>query len=122
MGYSTTFTGRIKIEPALSSEHKRDLDSELSKRHKDDYPTIWWDWKISSDRQYIEWNGSEKSYYMDEILRILIDKYFIPWGYVLQGRILSQGERKDDIYVIDCSRNIVIKSPVNLIKLLEITT
>lgn len=80
-------------------------------------PGLWCDWKLSSNKEkelmdgeveevkaYLEWNGSDKSYYLFEWIEFLIENFFAPNGISLTGIILSIGEEFGDaeyICVVD---------------------
>lgn len=48
------------------------------------------------NRSKLIWNGMEKFYNYEEWLRYLIEHFFDPWGYVLNGSVDWQGEDSDD--------------------------
>lgn len=58
-------------------------------------PGLWCQW-IINDNGELEWDGGEKFYYYEEWLNYLIDNFFEPEGYVLNGTISFQGEDSDD--------------------------
>ena len=66
-------------------------------------PGLWCQWMINDDGE-LEWDGGEKFYNYEEWLIYLIENFFKPEGYVLNGIISFQGEDPDDfgdIVVID---------------------
>ena len=72
----------------------------LSKRHdEENYPGIWCQWIINSNGRLL-WNGGEKFYYYIEWLQYLIDEYFKPQGYELNGKVNYRGERLEDMGMI----------------------
>lgn len=67
------------------------------------HPGLWCQWIINDDGE-LEWDGNEKFYNYEEWLQYLIDNFFEPLGYVLNGDISWQGEESDDfgnIHVVD---------------------
>lgn len=65
-------------------------------------PGLWCQWTISETE--LEWDGGEKFYEYEEWLHYLIDNFFEPLGYKLNGEITWEGEDSDDfgtIKVID---------------------
>ena len=66
-------------------------------------PGLWCQW-IINDNGELEWDGGEKFYCYVEWLEYLIENFFDPEGYILNGIIGYQGESFDDygdIVVID---------------------
>jgi hypothetical protein len=55
----------------------------------------------------IGWDGGEKFYYYVEWLKYIIEHFLKPWGYVLNGEVKWQGERRDDIGLIIVKDNVV---------------
>lgn len=70
------------------------------------HPGLWCNWIINDDGN-LEWNGAEKFYNYVEWLEYLIDNFFEPLDYELNGDITWQGEDSDDIGVIHVVNNIV---------------
>ncbi len=68
-------------------------------------PGLWCQWMVNND--HLEWDGSEKFQSYVEWLEYLIDHFFNPWGYVLNGEIRWQGEDSDDRGVIYVQDNVV---------------
>ena len=68
-------------------------------------PGLWCQW-IIRDNQLV-WDGGEKFYKYTEWLRYLIENFFAPSGYILNGRIEFQGEDVSDRGWIDVVDNIV---------------
>jgi hypothetical protein len=57
-------------------------------------PGLWCQWVIEENE--LQWNGGEKFYHYDEWLEYLIEHFFKPWGYVLNGKVAWQGEDIND--------------------------
>ena len=58
----------------------------------DGVPSLWCQWTVGEERDSIEWDGCEKFSYYVEWLVYLIDNFFRPAGYVLNGDVEWQGE------------------------------
>lgn len=118
MGYNTDFEGTIDLFPSLSSEQTTQLSRFCRQRHHQpdnqnreaDYaPSLHCDWE--TDGMSIYWNGSEKSYAMFEWLQELDRRFFKPWGVVLEGEIVAQGERIGDVWAIRADDKGIRKIP-----------
>lgn len=72
-----------------------------------DQPGLWCQWVINEKNNCLEWNGHEKFYNYEAWLDYLIDNFFEPLGYVLNGDIEWQGEESDDIGTIHVVNNMV---------------
>jgi hypothetical protein len=59
-------------------------------------PGLWCQWVVSEDRKHLQWDGGEKFYNYIEWLEYLIEHFFEPWGYKLQGIVKWRGEDFDD--------------------------
>ena len=96
MGYDTYFSGEFEIGPkSLKPEHIAELKAFNETRH-DDHPGTWCKWISSDDGTQLVWDGREKFYDYAEWLTHLIDHYFKPWGYTLNGAVYWDGEDSDD--------------------------
>lgn len=69
------------------------------------HPGLWCQWVIDGDE--LVWDGGEKFYNYVEWLYYLIDNFFDPLGYKLNGDIVWQGEDTDDCGVIHVENNSV---------------
>lgn len=70
-------------------------------------PGLWCQWIINEKENCLEWDGGEKFYNYEEWLEYLIDNFFEPLGYVLNGDIEWQGEEYNDLGTIHVVNNIV---------------
>lgn len=105
MGYTTRFKGEFTIAPRPSAEFIGMINTFSSKRHDEKrYPGIWCQWVINS-RGRLAWDGGEKFYCYTEWLQYLVDEYFKPQGYELNGKVSYRGERFEDIGVICIKAN-----------------
>lgn len=118
MGYTTEFSGKMTISPPLQPHMVETVNLFCEERHGgpmqvyEGMPTFWCDWEVSEDGSKIYWNGSEKSYYMDRWLALLIKRFIAPQGSIVSGRMLAQGERTGDVWVLACKDNIVSREEV----------
>lgn len=105
MGYSTDFYGRFDLDRPLSRAHESVLKKFAETRHEGNSlpkicPGIWCQWVPTEDGAGIEWDGAEKFYDYTEWLVYLIENFLKPWGYVLNGKMNWEGERRDDVGTI----------------------
>jgi hypothetical protein len=70
-------------------------------------PGLWCQWAINEEENCLEWDGGEKFYNYEEWLDYLIENFFEPLGYVLNGDITWEGEDSDDVGTIHVEDNIV---------------
>lgn len=69
-------------------------------------PGLWCQWIITDDDE-LEWDGEEKFYNYVEWLEYLINKFFKPEDYILNGTIEFEGEDSGDRGYIKVTNNIV---------------
>lgn len=77
-----------------------------------DMPSLWCDLEIVEENgeTFIQWNGNEKSYSINEDngwFTWLIDNFFKPNGYILNGEMTWQGEDDTDTGTITITDNVV---------------
>lgn len=85
-------------------------------------PGLWCQW-IVNDNGELEWDGGEKFYNYVEWLDYLIEHFFEPLGYILDGDIEWQGESHDDYGTIHVVENMVeVRDGVRLSALSELGT
>lgn len=120
MGYTTEFSGKLTIDPPLDMDLIEKINEFCEERHggpADIFPGIpgfWCDWKVGEDGDKIYWNGSEKSYNMDKWLELLIKEFIAPAGSVVSGRLLAQGEERNDVWLLVADKNRVARLEMNL--------
>ena len=68
-------------------------------------PGLWCKWELSEDGKELKWNEVEKFYGYTLWLKYLIEKFFIPWGIELNGRVRFQGEDSNDFGTITIIKN-----------------
>jgi hypothetical protein len=73
-------------------------------------PSLWCKWVASDDGTRLLWNGAEKFYAYLEWLQYLIDTFFGPWGYNLNGKVEWQGEDPHDVGTIIVDDNKIINT------------
>jgi len=121
MGYTTEFSGKLSIKPPLTDDVIDAINKFCRERHEDrSYPSIHCDWEVSEDGSSIAWNGRQKSYSMTEWLRYIIAR-FVPSGTMVIGRMLAQGESRDDTWILEAEGRLVREIPINLNESLGIT-
>lgn len=70
-------------------------------------PGLWCQWVPNEAGDLLEWDGGEKFYDYVEWLEYLIEHFFQPWGYVLNGVVRYYGEDSDDRGLIRITDNAV---------------
>lgn len=69
-------------------------------------PGLWCQWVIN-DAEELVWDENEKFYNYVEWLEYLIEHFFAPLGYVLEGTVFYDGEDSDDFGKIVVTDNVV---------------
>lgn len=83
--------------------------------------SLWCNWEITETE--LMWNEAEKFYNYEEWLDYLIDNFFKPLGYVLNGDISWQGEEEDDFGIIHVENNVVeMKYGIHINSMSELDT
>jgi hypothetical protein len=96
MGFSTIYLRSFKLDRPLTQDHAVVLmefhDTEHGIDEDEDEPaglykpeTYYCQWIPTEDWTGIEWDGIEKFYHSQEWLVYLIERFFKPWGYTLNG-------------------------------------
>ena len=70
-------------------------------------PSLWCQWVATADGTAIEWDGGEKFYEYVVWIQYLIQHFFAPWSYVLNGEVRWQGEEDDDMGKTIINNNVV---------------
>lgn len=68
-------------------------------------PGLWCQWVPNDDGSAILWNGAEKFYSYVSWIRYLIVHFLAPWGYLLDGEVVWQGEEESDQGIIRIQEN-----------------
>lgn len=69
-------------------------------------PGLWCQWVINDNNELV-WDEGEKFYNYIEWLEYLIEHFFSPLGYVLEGTVFYDGEDSDDFGKIIVKDNVV---------------
>jgi len=78
-------------------------------------PGLWCQWIPSKSKDAIEWDGNEKFYDYVEWIQYMINNFFSPWGYVLNGIVYWKGEDENDVGLINIKNNVLeVKSKLKL--------
>lgn len=106
MGYTTKFTGTLKIEPALTLPHYQEiLDIGRDGANDETAPEgSYMQWEPTKNGDGLSWDGGEKFYDYVEWLKWLIAKRLGPWGHTVNGTLKWSGESVSDngtITVVD---------------------
>lgn len=114
MGYTTDFHGSFTITPALTAAHLAELNNFTEERHEEseNFPSYYCQWRGSEDGTELEWDQGEKFYSYVEWVSYLIDHFFKPNGYTLEGEVRWQGEDTDDSGMIIVKANRVGTAPL----------
>lgn len=70
-------------------------------------PSLWCQWTLNDANDKLVWDGGEKFYHYVEWLKYMIENFFKPWNYVLNGKVKWQGEEMDDRGEMIVENNVV---------------
>jgi hypothetical protein len=70
-------------------------------------PSLWCNWTPSEEGTKIIWNGREKFYSFVEWLDYLIEEFLRRWGYLLNGKLVWQGQDPLDLGTISIIDNFI---------------
>lgn len=142
MGYTTEFTGKfdivnssgdiVEVDNETESILNRLSDSEFAKDTRFSIGHVYFDlpkdflsnycqWRLTNNKQHIEWDGGEKFYEYEGWLNIILEKILVPKGYYLSGKVHFQGqESRDSGYLIaEPNKNAIKKVSFNIRKYIE---
>lgn len=106
MGYTTWFDGGLKFNKPVTEELMDRVNDFAEERHDPKtHPGYYCQWVIEDEE--LIWDGNEKFYEYDRWLDYLIDNFFKPEGYILNGIISFQGEDSEDFGEIQVVDNVV---------------
>lgn len=102
MGYDTLFSGELKFTRPLTAEQKKYLKAILG-----EWCSLHPEWnepelyrvnlELLDDNTGLRWDGSERTYDMDKIVRLVIQLMQKKYPkFSLIGKLLAQGEQIDD--------------------------
>ena len=93
----TGLFGQDHDETVISSEHPPSTQ-----------PGLWCQWVPNKTGDYYQWDGNEKFYNYVEWIKYLVENYFKPRGYKLNGRVSWIGEDREDMGRIDIMDNEIV--------------
>lgn len=93
--------------PAFCGNCGQGMDDSILNYNYPPYtqPGLWCQWVISDDGRYLMHDGGEKFYNFKDWLLYLIENFFKPKGYVLNGTVYWYGEDIDDTGKIEVLDN-----------------
>lgn len=106
MGYTTEFTGAVKLGRKLTMAEAKEL-LEINESDKSETVTgisAYFQWVPSTDLEHIVWDGNEKFYKYLEQLRWLCD-WLDHRSISANGHLLWQGEEIGDVGTITVTDN-----------------
>ncbi len=104
MGYTTKFKGQFTLDRPLTVAHLRTLESIDG---SDTEIGGYCQWVPTTDGTGIEWDNGEKFYDYVPWLKHIVEKFLVPWGYILNGAVQWSGESVTDIGTIVVKNNAV---------------
>lgn len=108
MGYTTEFHGAFEFDRRVDDDMYNFINKFAETRHEElDVPGYWCQWVINENNQLV-WDGNEKFYNYVEWLEHLIEHYFEPNDYILNGEVEYQGEDYGDFGCIVVNDNKVL--------------
>ena len=128
MGYTTTFENGFTFNKPVTFDLYRRITEFAQERHepRNGFPGCWCQWVIVKDdvsEDSLVWDECEKFYNYVEWLEYLIENFFKPEGYVLNGSVGFQGEDSDDFGTIEVVDNVVTQHfGIHVMDLSEIET
>lgn len=102
MGYHTEFKGELKFTTELTATQLATLKKMLGEDCRDhpewNAPNLYYiDLKLLDDFSGLEWDGSEKTYDMPELVNVVISQMRKQWpDFGLSGVLAAQGEDVED--------------------------
>jgi hypothetical protein len=106
MGYTTNFDGELTIDRQLTLDDYLWLQTFAAERHEEaKFPSHYCQWIPGENGKVLVWDEGEKFYNYVEWLAWLIENFFKPKGYVLNGEITWEGEEQGDIGKIIVTNN-----------------
>lgn len=82
-------------------------------------PGLWCQWVPNEEGTELEWDEGERFYNYVEWLEYLVENFFKPWGYVLNGLVKYVGEDSDDRGAIRVTDNLVERAADTIINDLD---
>lgn len=107
MGYTTDFSGAFAFSRQLTLTEYNTLMDFAKKEHPKTAPSKFCLWIPTRDGVGLKWNGGEKFDAYQEWLSALLTTFFKPWGVVLNGEVMWQGEELSDRGVLVIKDNVL---------------
>lgn len=113
MGYTTEFTGAVKLSRKLTmAEAKELLDiAESGDSQKFTGINAYFQWVPADTMEHIVWDGNEKFYKYVEQLKWLCGDWLEQRGITANGELYWQGEETGDTGVLSVVGNVVTAIP-----------
>lgn len=119
MSYHTNFWGMFSITPPLNATALAELRAQLEQDWRKSAaftdhsrPAVACHWEPSADGSALVWNEVQSFRDYDVWLRYLVEHFFAPRDYMLDGEMRYSGENDDDEGVIRIARNRVTIEPI----------
>jgi len=113
MGYTTKFTGAVKLDRKLTMAEAKELLELASSDNSEKVTGIraYFQWVPADTLEHIVWDGNEKFYEYAEQLQWLCGDWLDQRGITANGEIYWQGEEAGDTGVIRVVANDVTTFP-----------
>lgn len=108
MGYTTEFTGSIKLSRKLTFAEAKQL---LEIDEKDTGICAYFQWVPADTLEHIVWDGNEKFYHYVEQLGWLCNEWLSKRGIVANGELYWEGEETGDTGLLRVVDSTVIRCP-----------
>lgn len=120
MGYTTTFKGELKFTKELTATQLAKLKTYLGedcRNHAEwgrtDLSYI--DLELLKDFSGLCWDGSEKTYDLEDKINLVIDQMRIEYpDFGLQGKLLAAGEEAGDRWWLIVENGVAIRKDIEL--------
>lgn len=98
MGYTTKFTGAVKLSRKLTMAEAKELLEVANSETAEEFTGIdaYFQWVPADTLEHIVWDGNEKFYKYVEQLRWLCEDWLDQRGIAANGSLLWQGEETGD--------------------------
>lgn len=113
MGYTTEFTGAVKLGRKLTMAEAKEI-LEIAAADRTERITgidAYFQWVPADTLEHIVWDGNEKFYEYEEQLRWLCDDWLRKRGISANGELYWQGEETGDTGTLTVSENFVVAQP-----------
>jgi len=115
MGYTTKFTGSIKLSRQLTLQEAKELmdlaDFDADKVYQKSGIRSYMQWVPTETLDAIVWDGNEKFYEYIPLLKWLSGKWLKEKGIAANGELIWSGEDSDDVgRIIVADNNVTTES------------